>query len=196
MSRHQDQTANHILESYVYANAAARTGATGFFTADIGRVAYQQDTGQYWRLTATTPAWQLLALLGQADIVPPVLSVYTKILGVNSNAIADTAIPIVLPAGFTRYRMASLFLSHPNIAITAGQFALSTLINQGGIAIVGVTTFALSSASENANGNLQFGSIINQNTACFNLSTLYFRVTIASGVAGTFDLSLSVNPLP
>jgi len=58
--RHQDLTANHILESWVYANAAARSAATGFVTADIGRIAFQTDTGQYWRLIATTPAWQLI----------------------------------------------------------------------------------------------------------------------------------------
>jgi hypothetical protein len=58
--RHQDLTINHILESWVYANAAARIAASGFVSGDIGRVAYQQDTGQYWRLTATTPTWQLL----------------------------------------------------------------------------------------------------------------------------------------
>jgi hypothetical protein len=55
--RHQDLTLNHRLESWVYANAAARTGATGFVAGDVGRIAYQTDTGEYWRLTATTPTW-------------------------------------------------------------------------------------------------------------------------------------------
>lgn len=58
--RHQDLTINHILESWVYANATARTTAGGFVSGDIGRISYQTDTGQYWRLTATTPAWQLI----------------------------------------------------------------------------------------------------------------------------------------
>jgi hypothetical protein len=52
---------NNIIESWTYANAAARTGATGFIPGDIGRLAYQTDTAQYWRLTATTPAWLLIA---------------------------------------------------------------------------------------------------------------------------------------
>jgi hypothetical protein len=59
--RHQDLTLNHRLESYVYANAAARTGASGFVSGDVGRIAFQTDTGQYWRLTTTTPAWQIIA---------------------------------------------------------------------------------------------------------------------------------------
>jgi hypothetical protein len=66
--RHQDLTINHRLESWVYANAAARTGATGFVAGDVGRIAYQTDTGQYWRLTATTPTWQLIL----PPVAPPV----------------------------------------------------------------------------------------------------------------------------
>jgi hypothetical protein len=58
--RHQDLTLNHRLESYVYATAAARTGASGFVPGDLGRIAYQQDNGTYWRLTATTPAWSVI----------------------------------------------------------------------------------------------------------------------------------------
>jgi hypothetical protein len=58
--RHQDLTLNHRLESWVYANAAARTGATGFVAGDVGRISYQTDTGEYWRLTATTPTWAAL----------------------------------------------------------------------------------------------------------------------------------------
>ena len=59
--RHSTQTANHILENWTYANAAARTGATGFTSADLGKVAYQTDTGAYYRLTATTPTWVAVA---------------------------------------------------------------------------------------------------------------------------------------
>jgi hypothetical protein len=70
--RHQDLTINHRLESWVYANAAARTGATGFVAGDVSRISYQTDTGQYWRLTATTPTWAL--------IVPPVAApVYARV---------------------------------------------------------------------------------------------------------------------
>lgn len=61
--RHQDLVINHILESWSFANTTARNSATPpgggtYVSADIGRIGYQQDTGRYWRLTATTPAWQ------------------------------------------------------------------------------------------------------------------------------------------
>jgi hypothetical protein len=55
--RHQDLQLNHRLESWVYANALARTGASGFVAGDIGRISYQQDNGTYWRLYDTTPFW-------------------------------------------------------------------------------------------------------------------------------------------
>lgn len=61
--RHQDLTINHRLESWVYADAAARTGATGFVAGDVGRIAYQTDTGEYWRLISTTPTWQRLPVM-------------------------------------------------------------------------------------------------------------------------------------
>lgn len=48
---------NHVIHAYEYADAAARTGAIGFVTADLGKVARQLDTGTFWLLTATTPTW-------------------------------------------------------------------------------------------------------------------------------------------
>lgn len=47
----------HIIHNYVYADAAARTGASGFAASDVGRVAKQSDNNSYWVLTATTPTW-------------------------------------------------------------------------------------------------------------------------------------------
>jgi hypothetical protein len=72
--RHQDLTLNHRLESWVYANAAARTGATGFVAGDVGRISYQSDTGDYWRLTATTPTWAKLHVVPIGGTAAQVLS--------------------------------------------------------------------------------------------------------------------------
>jgi hypothetical protein len=57
--RHSTQTANHRIENFVFADAAARAAGTGYtiVAADIGKVAYQTDTGAYYRLTATVPTW-------------------------------------------------------------------------------------------------------------------------------------------
>lgn len=46
---------------WTYANAAARTGATGFVASDIGQLALQNDpppaVPTYWRLQTTAPTW-------------------------------------------------------------------------------------------------------------------------------------------
>src|SRR5215471_5559347 len=65
---HSSLQLNHKLENWTYANAAARTGATGFTSGDIGKVCYQTDTGMYYRLTAITPTWQVIAPASSIDI--------------------------------------------------------------------------------------------------------------------------------
>jgi hypothetical protein len=47
----------HTPITWTYANAAARTSATGFASTDLTKFALQSDTNQVWMLTATTPTW-------------------------------------------------------------------------------------------------------------------------------------------
>jgi len=49
--------ARHPAHNYEYANAAARTGATGFVTADLYKLAVQTDDYSLWILTSTVPTW-------------------------------------------------------------------------------------------------------------------------------------------
>ena len=42
---------------WTYADAAARTGASGFSNSDVGQLAYQSDTQTFWRLQSTSPTW-------------------------------------------------------------------------------------------------------------------------------------------
>jgi hypothetical protein len=44
----------------VFANAAARIAAGSYVSADVGRIGYQTDTGDYWRLLSATPTWKRL----------------------------------------------------------------------------------------------------------------------------------------
>lgn len=57
----------HIPYQWTYADAAARTGATGFVSSDIGRFARQLDDNSIWMLTATTPTW---IQIGSSGTVP------------------------------------------------------------------------------------------------------------------------------
>lgn len=54
---HSKQTANHKIENFTFADAAARAAGTGYtiVAADVGKVAYQTDTGAYYRLTDDSP---------------------------------------------------------------------------------------------------------------------------------------------
>lgn len=45
----------HGIHNWEYADAAARTGATGFIAADVGKWAKQLDDGSYWELTDDSP---------------------------------------------------------------------------------------------------------------------------------------------
>lgn len=45
---------------WTYANAGARTGATGFLEDDIGRVAWQLDNDTFWMVKSVSigvPTW-------------------------------------------------------------------------------------------------------------------------------------------
>lgn len=53
--RHRDARLNHILENWTYADAAERLAAVGFLVEDEGKVAYEQDTGKYYRLVTFDP---------------------------------------------------------------------------------------------------------------------------------------------
>lgn len=55
----------HIIHAFEYANAAARTGATGLVPEDIGKVARQLDNDSFWILTDDSPVtWVELAIPG------------------------------------------------------------------------------------------------------------------------------------
>lgn len=51
----------HLVHNWEYADAAARTGASGFIASDVGKWAKQLDDGTFWELTATTPTWVQVA---------------------------------------------------------------------------------------------------------------------------------------
>lgn len=93
MSLHKNITYpdGHIVHSYEYANAAARTGATGFVAADIGRIARQTDDNSFYVLTATTPTW---ASITSGGVTPK------SILHWGNNSISGTTTTRYLSPGY------------------------------------------------------------------------------------------------
>ena len=60
MAQHRYLTTDngiHIIFQWSYADAATRAAASGFTTADLYKLARQEDTNSLWMLTATTPTW-------------------------------------------------------------------------------------------------------------------------------------------
>lgn len=60
--------ARHAIHNWEYADAAARIAATGFVSADVSKIALQEDDNSLWILTATTPTW--VAVSGTGMINP------------------------------------------------------------------------------------------------------------------------------
>ena len=56
----------HSPHQWEYANAAARTGASGFVSTDLKKLALQTDDFSVWILTAATPTW---VRVSSADVV-------------------------------------------------------------------------------------------------------------------------------
>lgn len=61
----------HVPFAWTYANAGVRTGATGFVSSDVGKLALQSDTETLWMLTAVTPAWQALGTITSIALTLP-----------------------------------------------------------------------------------------------------------------------------
>jgi hypothetical protein len=119
----------------------------------------------------------------------------TRTVNFNS-ANSDTQIPIVLPAGFTRYRISSVVISHASQTLTTATFGLFTAAGGAGTALIaGGTAITVSTASENTNNNMQTNAAINTNTESFNASSVFFRVGTAQGAAATADVTISYTPV-
>lgn len=85
MAQHPNLTAVHVIHNYTYADSTARGAASGFTSADVGKVAKQTDNSSFWVLTATTPTWQELTA-----ITNPATNMFTFVCG-DSAAFTGTS---------------------------------------------------------------------------------------------------------
>jgi len=76
MSIHRKLTGEqvHTPITWEYDDATARTGATGFISTDVGKLAWQKDDDSIWLLTAIDPVWASFGSSGGSslDISPSV----------------------------------------------------------------------------------------------------------------------------
>jgi len=79
----------HKVCRWEYADAAARTGASGFVAGDIGKLAFQQDNSTVWMLTAVTPTW--VAVSGSATALSAISDVTITSVADNELLAYDSA---------------------------------------------------------------------------------------------------------
>lgn len=85
----------HVVHAFEYANAAARTGATGLVAADVGKVALQIDNKSFWGLQNHSPVtWTQLNGGGATDELAKVSANDTTAGYLNGKLVAGTNITL------------------------------------------------------------------------------------------------------
>jgi hypothetical protein len=177
----------HTAIAYTYANAAARMGAVGFVTDDLGKLAWQQDDNTFWVLSATAPAW--VELTASSILVPGTVSALSLATSQNN----------LNPASWTDITRQTIFISSTtNINVTglaAGQDGrIVRIVNVGSFNI----TLANESGSSTASNRFTLpasASVIIPPGAGFTLiyygATLRWRAT--AGNASALNVGTTVN---
>jgi len=114
---------------------------------------------------------------------------------VNLNAAGDTAVPVILPTGFTRFQVNSVVVAHASTSLTTATLGVYTAASAGGLAIV--TTAALSgitATTESTAANMLSMSVADTNGST-NVKNLYIHVGTAQGAAATADVMISITPI-
>lgn len=106
--------------NYTYADAAARTGATGFVTADLGKVALQLDTATLWMLTDDSPVTWREILTGTAGG------------SVATDAIWDAAGDLAVGSGANTAAKLTMGSALQNLRVNAGATGLEWAAPAGG----------------------------------------------------------------
>jgi hypothetical protein len=120
---HSTVTNVHRPYAYSYADAAARTGATGFVSADLGKFARQLDDDSIWMLTATTPTW--VRIDGKH--------------AVEAIACSDETTAIVAATGVAKFRMQyamKLTAVRASLSTAAASGTFTVDINESGSSIL------------------------------------------------------------
>lgn len=202
-------TFNGALGTPASGSAANLTGTTA--AVDTTNTNLATNAFVLNQAAAATPIGNGTAAVGtstrfaRADHVHPIDTkmgvLSATITGVNFNsANTDTAIPIVLPPGFTRFAGFRVSISHASQTLTTSTVGAFSTTGGGGLAIVAAgTANTVSTASDATSGNAQTIAAAFASMVAASLptpSTIYFRVGTAQGAAATADVTFDYFPLP
>ncbi|WP_164561997.1 hypothetical protein [Nitratidesulfovibrio vulgaris] len=165
----------HVPHAFEYANATARTGATGFATSDLFKLALQLDDYTVWMLTAISPvSWKQVGQTPQ-----PTFPAGTRMLFQQSTA----------PTGWTKDTTVNdKALRVVSGAVgSGGSVAFSTLF---GRTIVDSTTLVASQMPSHAhstyiNSSLMSATIQGLHVTNDNMDTTLIRLSGALSVQTT-----------
>jgi hypothetical protein len=114
-----------------------------------------------------------------------------------NSANTDTAIPITLPIGYTRYFVTQVRIASASASLTTATCGVFSATAAGGTAIVASgTAITVSTASENTANNAQSLTVATGATQSLNFATLYFRVQTPQGSAATGNVIIAIVPVP
>lgn len=167
---------------------AGAAGTTRTFDVD--------PLGNVWTLADVEANGFKVAASGITVATPQLM--FTSPVDFNT-ANTDYAITIKLPAGYTRYRLASASIVNTGTtaSLTTATFGIFTDVAAGGTAIVASGT-ALSPLTSNAAqtaGALFLATIATASTMYFTDTTLFFRTQTAQGAAASGLVAVQIIPL-
>ena len=106
----------HVIHRWEYANATARTAATGFGASDARKLAYQIDTDAYWVLTDHSPITWVQVTTGSVytqtevdNLLAAVASVPTGSIQAYGGAAAPTGYVLCDGSAISRTTYSDLF---------------------------------------------------------------------------------------
>jgi hypothetical protein len=159
----------HTIEYWSFPTQTARLNATGFFAQDIGKIAYEVSTGEYFRLRDTAPTWDQVSLGPSLSDNP--LNILTWERDQNSLS------------GGTFMNNVSDTLSRVDWSLVAGTAAAGTFLNSDAFTTVGLRTAKqVILWNESSGGGADVLITTNAGSIIFSNDTTNKRVVIGAGL--------------
>lgn len=175
---------------------AAPGATTAGFNLVPGTAPASPANGDVW----ATSAGLYARIGGQTLLLSSTPSRIVFYATVDFNTAGDTAIPLSLPPGFTRFIVAGVRITGASHSLTTATAGLFTGAGGTGVAVVtGASAITVSATADSTNNNAQAMTVNNADTESYTLGAVpnvYFRVGTPEGAAATGTVSVSIVPVP